>query len=148
MPSTAHRTANKASSGVNKEGQRYRESNLNPSFVGLNPPPNKQAPKDLLLSSSSLTPPHHNQAPGESVSATNTDSPSVRSSKRGRGLAKKQHGNSKRRATNDVCPGSAVSASSSNANAAGTPVEDEVCIICVLFVHVNINASTHVESVR
>ena len=118
MPSTAHRAANKASPGVNEEDQCYRESNLNPS-------PNKQPPpKDRLLSSSSLTPPHHNQAPGESVSATNTDSLGVRRSKRRRRSAE-QH-DSKRRATNNEYPGSAVSVSSSNANAGGTgPVEDE-----------------------
>ena len=117
MPSTVRRAANKASPGVNEEGEYYRKSNLYPS-------PNKQAPKDPLLSSYSLTQPHHNQAPGESVSATNTDSLGVRRSKRRRRSAE-QH-DSKRRATNNEYPGSAVSVSSSNANAGGTgPVEDE-----------------------
>ena len=142
MPSTARRTANKASSGVNKEHRHYCESKLK------QPPP-----KDLVLSSSSsLTPPRHNQAHSVTEEnavdgAANTNTPSLRRLKRGRGFAKKQHGNSKRRATNNEYPGSAASVSSSNANAAGTgPAEDEVCIIFVLFANVNINASTHVES--
>ena len=133
MPSTVRRAANKASPGVNEEGQYYRDPKLNPS-------PSKQPPKDLL---SSLTPPRHNQAHGVNA----FDGAGGRQSRKraGSGRISAKHGNSKRRATN-VCPGSAVSVSSSNANAAGTgPVEDEVCIIFVLFVYVNINASTHVE---
>lgn len=116
MPSVARRAGNKASSGVNKEGQRYRESNLYPS-------PDKQSasakedPPSLTL--------RHNRNQAQDTNAVVGSSGAAAPRKRaGRGRRSAKHGR-KRRATNNERPGSAVSSS---------PVEDRVsnylCIVC------------------